>query len=214
MQGILTSTSSLHWDFVSYASNGTGTYSTWSMVLTGAPGIEGPQGNTGAQGPQGPSGGGEGGSAFPFTGSAGITGSLSIVGPLELFTGDGGYKVMEFSEAIDPFFQFNSNVKVNSGYVRADGGFYSAVIDNPSNQELLITNTGGLGDIRLDPVNGKVKISGSIQVDNQAEFKSGLILPFVDPLPSDQPTGSIFLSGSAGTYVGMFVYNGTSWVSA
>jgi hypothetical protein len=40
-----------------------------------------------------------------------------------------------------------------------------------------------------------------------------LVLPFSNPLPSNRPTGSVAISGSGGTFVGMFVYNGTSWTN-
>ena len=53
-----------------------------------------------------------------------------------------------------------------------------------------------------------------LRVTGSATMNDVLVLPFQSPLPSGKPTGSLALSGSGATYVGMFVYDGTNWVSA
>jgi hypothetical protein len=52
-----------------------------------------------------------------------------------------------------------------------------------------------------------------LTVTGSALFSDIIALPFQSPLPSSKPTGSIALSGSGGTFNGMYVYNGTSWVN-
>ncbi len=54
-------------------------------------------------------------------------------------------------------------------------------------------------------------ISGSLTVTGSTTITDVLVLPFQNPLPSSKPTASIALSGSGGTFVGMYVYNGTAW---
>lgn len=56
---------------------------------------------------------------------------------------------------------------------------------------------------------GKVR---NIYVTGSATINDVLTLPYQNPLPSGRATGSIALSGSGATFVGMFMYNGTSWV--
>ena len=56
--------------------------------------------------------------------------------------------------------------------------------------------------------------SGSqVQVTGSVDIIDVLVLPFQNPLPSNKPTGSVAISGSGGTFVGMFVYNGTTWTN-
>ena len=65
------------------------------------------------------------------------------------------------------------------------------------------------------PVNIKnnVRLTGSLDITGSATIRDVLTLPFYNPLPSNKATGSVALSGSGGTFVGMYVYNGTSWVT-
>lgn len=59
----------------------------------------------------------------------------------------------------------------------------------------------------------RVQITGSLTITGSATISDVLVLPFQSPLPSGKPTGSVAISGSGGTFVGMFVYNGTSWTN-
>jgi len=88
--------------------------------------------------------------------------------------------------------------------------------------ELLVTNTGvQIGNVVSDThtVTGSLNISGSSTfvgdqvISGSSTINDVLVLPFQSPLPSGKPTGSVAISGSGGTFVGMFVYNGTSWNS-
>jgi hypothetical protein len=53
------------------------------------------------------------------------------------------------------------------------------------------------------------QITGSLEVSGSARITNVLTLPYQDPLPSSPATGSIALSGSGATFVGMFVWTGT-----
>jgi len=63
-----------------------------------------------------------------------------------------------------------------------------------------VSSLGASRHIAIETTSGDVIFGGDI-----------VSLPFKDPLPSSKPTGSIALSGSGGTFEGMYVYNGTSW---
>jgi len=58
----------------------------------------------------------------------------------------------------------------------------------------------------------RIQITGSLSVTGSATISDVITLPYRHPLPESKPTGSIALSGSGATFVGMFMYNGTSWV--
>lgn len=76
---------------------------------------------------------------------------------------------------------------------------------------LNITGSGISGSLNVNKV---LVVSGSsVQVTGSATISDVLVLPFQSPLPSNKPAGSVAISGSGGTFVGMFVYNGTSWVN-
>ena len=51
-----------------------------------------------------------------------------------------------------------------------------------------------------------------ISASGEVTINTVLTLPYQNPLPSGKPTGSIATSGSGATFVGLFLYNGTSWV--
>lgn len=92
---------------------------------------------------------------------------------------------------------------INLGAIIFATGSYSSVIGNP------FSGTVGNGRVGINVVNPtfNLDVSGSIGLSDV------LVLPFNNPLPSGKPTGSIALSGSGATFVGMFVYNGTNWVT-
>jgi len=60
------------------------------------------------------------------------------------------------------------------------------------------------------PVNIKnnTRITGSLNITGSATITNVLTLPYQNPLPSSPSTGSIALSGSGATFVGMFVWTG------
>jgi len=51
-----------------------------------------------------------------------------------------------------------------------------------------------------------------ISASGEVTIKNVLVLPYQNPLPSAKPTGSIATSGSGATFIGLFLYNGTSWI--
>jgi hypothetical protein len=53
----------------------------------------------------------------------------------------------------------------------------------------------------------------TLDVSGSARVTDVLVLPFQSPLPSGKPTGSVAISGSGGTFNGMYVYNGTVWTN-
>ena len=100
------------------------------------------------------------------------------------------------------------------GYFTVASGTYQHVqgqfnLTSSAQSAFIIGNgTSGINRSNL------VFASGSeFQVTGSVFITDILNLPFQNPLPSNKPTGSVALSGSGGTFVGMFVYNGTSWTS-
>jgi hypothetical protein len=93
----------------------------------------------------------------------------------------------------------NTN-QVNRWIVGGDGHFYPNA-----------TNTYDIGTTVYQVRN--IYVSSSIIVTGSTTINDVLVLPFQNPLPSGKPTGSVAISGSGGTFVGMFVYNGTAWTN-
>jgi hypothetical protein len=78
-----------------------------------------------------------------------------------------------------------------------------------SGYKLNITGSGASGSLNVNDV---LRVSGSsVAITGSASITDVLVLSFRNPLPSSKPTGSVALSGSGGTFEGMYVYNGTSW---
>lgn len=89
------------------------------------------------------------------------------------------------------------------------------IVVNSSDRELFKIN--GAGETITSGsllVSGSGRFTNGLTVTGSATITDVLTLPFQDPLPSGKPTGSIALSGSGATYAGMFVYDGTNWVTA
>jgi hypothetical protein len=76
--------------------------------------------------------------------------------------------------------------------------------------KIAINSSGVSGSLY---VSGSTVMTGSLRVTGSLSISDVLVLPFQSPLPSGKPTGSVALSGSGGTFVGMFVYNGTAWTN-
>jgi hypothetical protein len=66
--------------------------------------------------------------------------------------------------------------------------------------------TSTTGKVRNIYVTGSIVTTGSVTINDV------LVLPYQNPLPSGKPTGSIATSGSGATFVGLYLYNGTSWI--
>jgi len=66
--------------------------------------------------------------------------------------------------------------------------------------------TSTTGKVRNIYVTGSIVTTGSVTINDV------LVLPYQNPLPSGKPTGSIATSGSGATFIGLYLYNGTSWV--
>jgi hypothetical protein len=91
---------------------------------------------------------------------------------------------------------------INLGAIIFATGSYSTTTGNPFSGSM---SNGRVGINKVSPTQA-LDVSGSVQISDV------LVLPYQNPLPSSKPTGSIALSGSGATFVGMFMYNGTSWV--
>ena len=91
--------------------------------------------------------------------------------------------------------QYNISSSAQSAFVIGNGS-------NNSNRSNLLFASGS-----------QVQITGSLDVSGSARITDVLTMPFHNPLPSNRPTGSVALSGSGGTFEGMYVYNGTSWIN-
>ena len=81
----------------------------------------------------------------------------------------------------------------NRVWVKGHTGFVGISVANPS--------------YTLD-VSGSGRFTDGLIVTGSATITNVLTLPYQDPLPSSPATGSIALSGSGATFVGMFVWTG------
>lgn len=80
------------------------------------------------------------------------------------------------------------------------------IADGSGNRRININAIGQVGINTTSP-------SYTLDVNGSARIGDVLILPFQDPLPSGRPIGSVAISGSGGTFVGMFVYDGATWTN-
>jgi hypothetical protein len=102
----------------------------------------------------------------------------------------------------------------STGFWTVASGSYQSVIGqyniSSSAQSAFIVGNGTSEGSRSNLIfasGSQVQVTGSVNISDV------LVLPFQSPLPSNKPTGSVAISGSGGTFVGMFVYNGTSWTN-
>jgi hypothetical protein len=103
----------------------------------------------------------------------------------------------------------------NSIFIGYQAGYYASptTAQLSSSNEIVIgydqrgfgsnTTTIGANSTSASYLYGDLIVTGTLG--------SVLDLPFQSTLPSNKPTGSIALSGSGGTFEGMYVYNGTTW---
>ena len=99
------------------------------------------------------------------------------------------------------------------GYKTVASGSYQTVMGTWNKQgdtsSLFIIGNGTSEGARSDVFRATTT---GIQVTGSATITDVLVLPYQNPLPSSKPTGSIATSGSGATFIGLFLYNGTSWV--
>lgn len=137
---------------------------------TGGTGPQGNQGNTGAQGPIGPTPSFDSGS-YAITGSNQFSGSQEITGALTLVYYDAPFnsyfKIAELGAPLGDYFQFNSNVKIDSGNLTVGGDFKNNFItDKDGTNILVISGSQGLNLIGNTEITGGLNISGSININN------------------------------------------------
>jgi len=110
----------------------------------------------------------------------------------------------------------NNATTVNGLYINIDTGSWSRInaINSIHGNVLLNTLTGNTyigtsttSSFKLD-VSGSGRFTDGLTVTGSATITNVLTLPYQDPLPSSPATGSIALSGSGATFVGMFVWTG------
>jgi hypothetical protein len=151
--------------------------------------------------------------AMSFT-DVGTARGLYLTGQILSTAGGTNYNMME----IVPDF-----AALTSG----GSGSFKAVYYNPTistgmfnSSHVAFENTKG--DNRFNSVNSGSTFIGPVTsslggeilvVSGSAKITDVLVLPFQTSLPSGKPTGSVALSGSGGTFNGMYVYNGTSWIN-
>jgi hypothetical protein len=70
------------------------------------------------------------------------------------------------------------------------------------------TDSGFRLDVSGSGASGSVRFQNGLTITGSATITNVLTLPYQDPLPSSPATGSIALSGSGATFVGMFVWTG------
>ncbi len=147
--------------------SGSGTFTSWSVSLNGAPGPEGPQGQIGATGPQGPQGlAGETGATGPqgppgATGPQGIPGETGATGPQGPIGTTGPQGPAGETGPIGP--QGPAGILLNGG-IAGNTPYWDGAswIVNNSN---IYNNGGNVGIGTSSPaakleVNGQIKIAG------------------------------------------------------
>ena len=183
-------------------------------------------------------------SPFPYTGSAAISGTLTIRNtsfPYLLVHNSStttSYPFITlknsayFSASVGSLvgdLVLTNNTDTSQGVIsfyKSETGFANIVLNGVSgpgetgNNVLIgtITDSGYKLDVSKPGTSGALRVSGStvitgsLTISGSTTITDVLVLPFQNPLPSNKPTSSIALSGSGGTFEGMYVYNGTSWI--
>ena len=129
-----------------------------------------------------------------------------------------------------PVFNFGVTAVDATLYMRGSGDAQPLTIKTSyqdtitSNRDLYVISpttfivsqsSGGVDAFRVTnptSVRFRVNSSGNTEITGSATITDVLVLPYQNGLPSGKPTGSIALSGSGTTFVGMYMYNGTSWI--
>jgi len=110
--------------------------------------------------------------------------------------------------------QIRQKYNVTGSTNRVIGIDYDPVfINSPQTHYAAIFRSGFVGIGTATPsssldVSGSGRFTDGLTVTGSATITNVLTLPYQDPLPSSPATGSIALSGSGATFVGMFVWTG------
>lgn len=116
----------------------------------------------------------------------------------------------------DPRFNQTS---AGPGSVNVKGFYYNPTYIQTPRTASHVAFENTLGDNRFNSTSGTTFVGPvtsttggeKLVISGSAKITDVLVLPFQNPLPSSKPTGSVALSGSGGTFEGMYVYNGTTW---
>jgi len=114
---------------------------------------------------------------------------------------------------------FNQN-GVGSSTINIKGFYHNPSFQQAARTASHVAFENTFGDNRFNSASGSTFIGAvtsttdneKLIVQGAAKITDVLVLPYQNPLPSSKPTGSIATSGSGATFVGLFLYNGTSWV--
>ena len=110
--------------------------------------------------------------------------------------------------------RFGSYTANNTHALKTAGGIFASGSSSTSTGIDYFFKVSGSGASGAMNINNVLYVSGSsVQVSGSTTISDVLVLPFQSPLPANKPIGSVAISGSGGTFVGMFVYNGTSWIN-
>lgn len=145
-------------------------------------------------------------------------------------TTDGGFKLdVNGTARIQNTLTLSNNRYLQFNYTGESNGF--AIKQDTSNRLVIDNNNyaynvlsikdapavsssfGLIGIFNQNPtatldVSGSGRFTDGLTVTGSATITNVLTLPYQDPLPSSPATGSIALSGSGATFVGMFVWTG------
>jgi hypothetical protein len=128
-----------------------------------------------------------------------------------------GSTAITLVEAVPTFDQAGAGAST----VSIKGFYYNPIYSIAARTSSNVAFENTSGDNRFNSTSGSTFIgpvtssigNEKLVVQGAAKITDVLVLPFQDPLPSSKPTGSVAISGSGGTFVGMYVYNGTSWIN-
>lgn len=121
--------------------------------------------------------------------------------------GVGSHAEGALTYAIGDYSHTAGNNTVASGSFQSVVGQYN--ISSSAESAFIVGN----GTSDSDRSNLMFASGSKVQIDGLVSITDVLTLGFRNPLPSGKPTGSVALSGSGGTFEGMYVYNGTSWAN-
>ena len=155
-----------------------------------------------------------------YTGSVTASVNVATASLFQVTSGSNAYSILKagFDTSGFPIWSSEGSLTIQSttGIIRLSSGGSNSVLFNTNNTDRWFINSSGhllasnenTVDIGTNTT-GKVR---NLYVTGSATINDVLVLPYQSPLPSGKPTGSIATSGSGATFVGLYLYNGTSWV--